>query len=50
MSIVLSEAKIANTPTITIAALVTTPAEEVMPYATASALDLPAPDRPRGSG
>ena len=33
MSIVLSVAKIENTPTITIAALVTTPAEQVMPSA-----------------
>ena len=37
----LSVAKIANTATITIAALVTTPAVERMPCATASSVDSP---------
>ena len=36
-----SEAKIANTETITIAALVTVPAERVMPSRTASRVDSP---------
>src|SRR3954463_9590425 len=36
-----SDAKTANTPTITMAALVTTPAVDLMPWATASSLDMP---------
>ena len=41
MSIVLRVAKIEKTATITMAALVTTPAEPVMPSATASRLGTP---------
>ena len=41
MSMVLSVAKMENTATITIAALVTTPAELVMPWPTASRVDRP---------
>ena len=36
-----SEAKIANTATITIAALVTTPAVDLIAWATASDVDMP---------
>ena len=41
MSNVDSVPKMPNTPTITTAALVTTPAERVMPWATASRFDAP---------
>jgi hypothetical protein len=41
MSSVLSVAKIANTATITIAALVTVPAVALMPWATASSVFMP---------
>ena len=40
-SIACSVAKIANTPTITNAALVTTPAVDLIPCATASSVDMP---------
>ena len=40
-SIELSVAKIEKTPTMTIAALVTTPAVALMPCATASSVDIP---------